>query len=140
MSTSSTHKATQKATGSGIVTWMPCQNLDRLLRNYRDYLEATYGMWSYVNAPYIKALSEYLHGRPTLEIMAGNGYISSGLRNLRPAQTIFATDSTDWTKENETGKHPVTTIEPLDALAAIEKVWQSSRLCHHVMVARQAGN
>ena len=54
--------------------------LDRLLRNYRDYLEATYGMWSYVNAPYIKALSEYLHGRPTLEIMAGNGYISSGLR------------------------------------------------------------
>ena len=79
--------------------------LDRLLRNYRDYLEATYGMWSYVNAPYIKALSEYLHGRPTLEIMAGNGYISSGLRNLRPAQTIFATDSTDWTKENETGKH-----------------------------------
>lgn len=24
--------------------------LDRLLRNYRDYLEATYGMWSYVNA------------------------------------------------------------------------------------------
>ncbi|MCG4607036.1 hypothetical protein L0O74_11960, partial [Bifidobacterium longum] len=76
--------------------------LDRLLRNYRDYLEATYGMWSYVNAPYIKALSEYLHGRPTLEIMAGNGYISSGLRNLRPAQTIFATDSTDWTKEHET--------------------------------------
>ena len=73
--------------------------LDRLLRNYRDYLEATYGMWSYVNAPYIKALSEYLHGRPTLEIMAGNGYISSGLRNLRPAQTI----------------------EPLDALAAIKK-------------------
>ena len=67
--------------------------LDRLLRNYRDYLEATYGMWSYVNAPYIKALSEYLHGRPTLEIMAGNGYISSGLRNLRPAQTIFATPS-----------------------------------------------
>ena len=53
--------------------------------------------------------------------MAGNGYISSGLRNLRPAQTIFATDSTDWTKENETGKHPVTTIEPLDALAAIKK-------------------
>ena len=39
--------------------------LDRLLRNYRDYLEATYGMWSYVSAPYIKALSEYLHGRPT---------------------------------------------------------------------------
>ena len=95
--------------------------LDQLLRDYRDYLEETYGMWSYVNAPYIKALSEYLHGRPTLEIMAGNGYISGGLRNLRPAQTIYATDSTDWTHENETGKHPVTTIEPLDALTAIKK-------------------
>ncbi len=95
--------------------------LDQLLRDYRDYLEETYGMWSYVNAPYIKALSEYLHGRPTLEIMAGNGYISGGLINLRPAQTIYATDSTDWTHENETGKHPVTTIEPLDALTAIKK-------------------
>lgn len=25
--------------------------LDKALRNYRDYLEETYGMWSYVNAP-----------------------------------------------------------------------------------------
>lgn len=95
--------------------------LDKLLRDYRDYLEETYGMWSYVNAPYIKALSDYLKGQPTLEIMAGNGYISGGLRNLRPTQDIYATDSGSWTNENETGKHTVTDIEHLDALAAIKK-------------------
>lgn len=95
--------------------------LDKLLRNFRDYLEDTYGMWSYVNAPFAKALSEYLNGEPVLEIMAGNGYISKGLRNNNSRQQIYTTDSQDWTKENETGKHPVTQIEKLDALAAIKK-------------------
>lgn len=95
--------------------------LDKALRNYRDYLEETYGMWSYVNAPFAKALSDYLAGAPTLEIMAGNGYISKGLRNNNANQKIYTTDNQAWIKENETGKHPVTTIEKLDALAAIKK-------------------
>ena len=95
--------------------------LDRLLRNFRDYLETTYGMWSYTNTSFISALSDYLAGAPVLEIMAGNGYLSKGLRDHNPLQTIFTTDSQAWVKENETGKHPVTTIEALDALAAIEK-------------------
>ena len=30
--------------------------LDRLLRNFRDYLETTYGMWSYTNTSFISAL------------------------------------------------------------------------------------
>ena len=95
--------------------------LDKALRNFRDYLEETYGMWSYVNAPFAKALSTYLDGAPVLEIMAGNGYISKGLRNNNGTQKIFTTDSQAWVKENETGKHPVTDIEQLDALAAIKK-------------------
>lgn len=95
--------------------------LDKLLRNYRDYLEDRYGMWSYVNAPYIKALSDYLDGAPVLEIMAGNGYISAGLHNLNPGQKIYTTDSKSWTKENQTGRHSVTQVEKLDALAAIKK-------------------
>lgn len=95
--------------------------LDRALRNFRDYLEDTYGMWSYVNAPFAKALADYLNGVPVLEIMAGNGYISKGLRNNNSNQRIFTTDSQAWTKENETGKHPVTTIEKLDAINAIKK-------------------
>ena len=95
--------------------------LDQLLRNFRDYLETTYGMWSYTNTSFISALSDYLAGAPVLEIMAGNGYLSKGLRDHNPLQTIFTTDSQAWVKENQTGKHPVTTIEALDALAAIEK-------------------
>lgn len=95
--------------------------LDRALRNFRDHLEDTYGMWSYVNAPFAKALSDYLAGRPVLEIMAGNGYISKGLRNNNPQQKIYTTDSQDWVTKNETGRHPVTQIERLDALSAIKK-------------------
>ncbi|MCI1974335.1 MAG: SAM-dependent methyltransferase [Limosilactobacillus sp.] len=95
--------------------------LDKALRNFRDYLEDTYGMWSYVNAPFAKALSEYLNGKPVLEVMAGNGYISKGLRNNNSTQKIYTTDSQAWVKENETGKHPVTPIEKLDAIEAIKK-------------------
>ena len=95
--------------------------LDKALRNFRDYLEDTYGMWSYVNAPFAKALAEYLNGAPVLEIMAGNGYISKGIRNNNASEKIFTTDSQAWTKENETGKHPVTQIEKLDAIEAIKK-------------------
>ncbi|HAT54281.1 MAG TPA: SAM-dependent methyltransferase [Lactobacillus sp.] len=95
--------------------------LDSALRNFRDYLEATYGMWAYISAPFVSDLSKYLDGRPTLELMAGNGYISKGLRDKQLKQVIYATDSKDWTTENETGKHPVTEIEQLDALRAIEK-------------------
>lgn len=95
--------------------------LDKALRNFRDYLEDTYGMWSYVNAPFAKALSNYLNGEPVLELMAGNGYISKGLRNNNPTQKIYTTDSQAWVAENETGKHPVTKIEKLDALDAIKK-------------------
>lgn len=95
--------------------------LDRALRNFRDYLEDTYGMWSYINAPFAKALADYLNGAPVLEIMAGNGYISKGLRNNNANQQIYTTDSQAWVKENETGKHPVTKIEKLDAVSAIKK-------------------
>lgn len=95
--------------------------LDELLRNFRDYLEDTYGMWSYTNSSFTNALSHYLNGAPVLEVMAGNGYISKGLRNSNPHQTIYTTDSQAWVKENETGKHPVTKVEKLDAIAAVDK-------------------
>lgn len=95
--------------------------LDKLLRNYRDYLENNYGMWSYPNALFVHALSDYLSGAPVLEIMAGNGYLSKGLRDNNPTERIYTTDSTAWKDENQTGRHPVTKIEPLDAIQAIKK-------------------
>jgi len=97
--------------------------VDQLLRDFRDYLEDQYGMWAYINAPFLKDLAEFVGDRPVLEVMAGNGYISKGLQNLHPQQHIITTDSKAWTKEadNQTGKHPVTTIEGLDAVSAFEK-------------------
>lgn len=95
--------------------------LDKSLRNFRDYLEDQYGMWSYTNTAFISALSEFLNNAPVLEVMAGNGYLSKGLREKRPAQVIYTTDSQAWIKENETGKHPVTDIEKLDAIEAVQK-------------------
>lgn len=95
--------------------------LDKLLRNYRDYLEETYGMWSYTNSSFTNALSKYLNGQPVLEVMAGNGYISKGLHNSNQYQTIYTTDNQSWIKENETGKHPVTTVEKLNVLDAVKK-------------------
>lgn len=93
--------------------------LDQLLRSYRDYLEEHYGMWCYISAPFIDKLANYINGKSVLEVMAGNGYISKGLRDK--GQTAIATDSLDWTKENETGRNLVTDVEKLDAINAIQK-------------------
>jgi len=97
--------------------------IDQLLRDFRDYIEDQYGMWAYINAPFLKDLADFVGNEPVLEVMAGNGYISKGLSRLHPSQTIITTDSKAWTKEkdNQTGKQPVTAIEALDAVSAFDK-------------------
>lgn len=93
--------------------------LDAQLRSFRDYLETEYGMWAYISAPVAKDLASFVNGRPALEVMAGNGYVSKGLRDN--GQNVIATDSKYWTAENETGRHPVTEIEQLTASQAVTK-------------------
>ncbi|MFZ2352772.1 SAM-dependent methyltransferase [Paucilactobacillus nenjiangensis] len=95
--------------------------LDQRLRNYREYLETTYGMWAYINAPFIKNLSEFTNDGTVLEIMAGRGFISKGLRNLQPTQTIMTTDNLDWQTKVKTNLPAVTAVENLDALESIKK-------------------
>nr|WP_243676633.1 hypothetical protein [Secundilactobacillus collinoides] len=59
--------------------------------------------------------------------MAGNGYVSKGLHDNK--QTVIATDSKDWTAENETGRHPVTEIEQLSLMTPLTSTttrWMSS--------------
>ena len=93
--------------------------LDKLLRSYRDYLEAEYGMWAYISAPFTADLAHFIGNHQALEVMAGNGYISKGLR--QHGAKVFCTDSLEWTHQNETGKHLVTHVEKLDALTAFQK-------------------
>ncbi|MFC6275162.1 SAM-dependent methyltransferase [Levilactobacillus tangyuanensis] len=93
--------------------------LDHDLRSFRDYLENHYGMWAYTSEPVVNDLAEFVGDRSVLEVMAGNGYISKGLRDA--GKTVYATDSQSWTAENETGRHTLTPIEPLTALEAFEK-------------------
>jgi len=97
--------------------------VDQLLRDFRDYIEDKYGMWAYISAPFLKDLADFTASAPVLEVMAGNGYISKGLRRLHPSQTVYTTDSKDWTHEanNQTGRQPVTAIEALDAVSAFNK-------------------
>lgn len=97
--------------------------VDKLLRDFRDYVEDQYGMWAYISAPFLKDLADFTGDAPILEVMAGNGYVSKGLKRLHPQQTIYTTDSKDWTHEqnNQTGKRPVTPIEALDAVNAFNK-------------------
>ncbi|KRL22498.1 hypothetical protein [Lentilactobacillus kisonensis] len=93
--------------------------LDKQLRSYRDYLEAEYGMWAYISAPFVKDLADYIKPNAAVEIMAGNGAISKGLKDL--GVTVYPTDNLGWVAENQTGKHQMTPVEKLDALAAIQK-------------------
>jgi len=97
--------------------------VDKLLRDFRDYVEDKYGMWAYISAPFLKDLADFVGDAPVLEVMAGNGYVSKGLRRLHPSQTIYTTDSKAWTHEahNQTGRQPVTAIESLDAISAFKK-------------------
>ncbi|TPR18935.1 SAM-dependent methyltransferase [Apilactobacillus timberlakei] len=93
--------------------------LDKDLRSFRDYLEAEYGMWAYISASFTNGIAKYINGKKALEVMAGNGYISKGLRDAKA--DVICTDSMSWQKENETGHHLVTNIEKLDANAAFDK-------------------
>lgn len=94
-------------------------DLDKQIRSFRDYLEEHYGMWAYISASFMRDLADFVENRTVLELMAGNGYISKGLRDAQ--KTVYTTDNKAWVAENETGKHPVTAVEKLDALAAIDK-------------------
>lgn len=96
--------------------------LDRDLRNFRDYLEKQYGMWAYISAPFTKDIATFLNQQPALEVMAGNGYISKGLRDN--GANVICTDSLAWQKENQTGHHLVTNVEKLDAITAFHKYEQ----------------
>ncbi|MGY4736259.1 SAM-dependent methyltransferase [Weissella cibaria] len=99
----------------------PLADVDFMLRHLRDALIEYFSMYAYVSNAFIQDLSAYTNGLPVLEIMAGHGYISAGLRAVSPAQTIIATDNEDWrTQPDPTTAKPVTDVENLDAIAVLD--------------------
>lgn len=99
----------------------PLEGLDEMLASLRDVLMADYDMYNYPNETFINDLSMYLGNRSVIELMAGQGYITAGLRTLNPNQKIIATDNQSWL--NQPGEHidPVTDVLNMDALEALKR-------------------
>lgn len=95
------------------------EQFDHDLGEFRTYLQNEFGYWATITQDFVQQLAVEFPQQSFLELMAGNGYLSKGLRDL-DVET-FCTDDLSWTKHDQTGKLPFTSIESLDALAAIEK-------------------
>lgn len=138
-STSSTHKATQKATGSGIATWMPCQN-------WTGFCVIIATIWKrpmvcgptstrLTSRPFQNTCMDGQRLRSWLVMAifpAACGICGQHRRSLPPTVPIGPRK----TRPASIPSPRLSLWMPWPQL----KVWQSSRLCHHVMVARQAGN
>lgn len=110
---------------AGNALWLeltePLEDIDFLLRHLRDALIAYFSMYGFVSSDFVRDLSAYTDGQPVLELMAGHGYISAGLKAIAPAQKIIATDNEDWrTQPDPTSAKPVTDVENMDAIAALD--------------------
>lgn len=97
------------------------EQVDYCLQNIRDEFIEDFNMYAYLTPQFLTALSQYLNGRPTLEIMAGQGYLSAGLQALQPNQKLYVTDNQDWLNQPITAVQPVIDVESLSALEAIER-------------------
>lgn len=118
---------TQPAKGNALWGKMSedLEAVDFLVRHLRDALIEYFSMYGYVSTPFIQDLSTYLAGEPVLELMAGHGYLSAGLRACNPTQTIIATDSQLWREQpNITLDQQVTAVENMTGIAALEKYGQ----------------
>ena len=110
---------------AGNALWLeltePLEDIDFLLGHLRDALIEYFSMYGFVSSDFVRDLSVYTDGQPVLELMAGHGYISAGLKALVPAQKIIATDNEDWrTQPDPTSAKPVTDVENMDAIAALD--------------------
>ncbi|NBA12395.1 SAM-dependent methyltransferase [Weissella confusa] len=110
---------------AGNALWLeltePLEEIDFLLRHLRDALIEYFSMYGFVSSDFVRDLSAYTDGQPVLELMAGHGYISAGLKAIAPEQKIIATDNEYWrTQPDPTSAKPVTDVENMDAIAALD--------------------
>lgn len=98
------------------------EQLDLQLSYFRQYLQEKYGYWATITTPFMKEFVKQFPSKKVLELMAGNGYISSFYRQYN--LSAYATDSQSWSKTSETGRNTLTDIEILDSLQAFDKYQQ----------------
>ncbi|MGN5650934.1 hypothetical protein [Bacillus sp. Brlt_9] len=90
---------------------------ERLLRE--SYVKI--GMFALVSWKWINPLSEWIGERKCLEVMAGRGWLSHGLRTK--GIDVIATDDFSWNGPEyiQTWTDTVTEVEKLDAIDAVKK-------------------
>lgn len=79
------------------------------------------GMFGFVSWNWINPLAEWIGDRKCLEVMAGRGWLTRGLRDR--GTSIRATDDFSWHKEDKYKRweNLVTYVEELDAIESVEK-------------------
>jgi hypothetical protein len=75
-------------------------------------------MFGYTSATWIKQMAEFIGNDRTMDLMAGNGYITGGIRSLNPAARIVGIDNFDWQGQGIT-PNPITEIVKADALESV---------------------
>lgn len=83
-----------------------------------EYVEL--GMFAFVSWRWVNPFVEWLDGRKCLEVMAGRGILAKALR--QKGIGCIATDDFSWSKKEgfEQWKNPVTDVEKMDAVQAVE--------------------
>lgn len=98
------------------------EKFDHDLGEFRTYLQTRFGYWATITQDFVEQFPEQFPNHTFLELMAGNGYLSKGLRDL--GVNSICTDDLSWTKHDQTGNQKVTEVEKLDALSALDKYGQ----------------
>jgi hypothetical protein len=76
------------------------------------------GMFALVTWSWVTPFAKWIGNKKCLEVMAGRGWLSLALHSL--GVDITATDDYSWSKERKWDE-PVTEVEELDAIKAVEK-------------------
>lgn len=95
------------------------EEFDHDLGELRTQLQNEFGYWATITQDFTKELAEKFPEQSFLELMAGNGYLSKGLRDLNVE--TYCTDDLSWAKHDQTGRKLLTQVESLDALQALNK-------------------
>lgn len=91
--------------------------INQLFNSTRQFLSIHYGVWSLPNLTTALAIKEKLQVKSALEVMAGNAYWTTALKQV--GIKAVATDSLQWAKTSRTGQQPFESVVNLNASAAI---------------------